>query len=93
MGVTLLTNSSLEQESRLEVEGETGMGPQLRLGMGGELVRGSIAADVLQRAVPGGVLEEDIRYDSEVAFWQPALWGQLIWRPGRVTATAGLRAD
>jgi len=92
-GVTLLTNSSLEQESRLEVEGETGMGPELRLGLGGELVRGSIAADVLQRAVPGGVLEEDIRYDSEVGFWQPAVWGQLIWRPGRVTATAGLRAD
>jgi hypothetical protein len=92
-GAIVLTNNSRERETRLEAEGELGMGPELRLSAGGEVVRASIDAEVLQRAIPGGTLDGDVRYDAEVAFWKPALWGQATWRPGRLTATAGLRAD
>jgi hypothetical protein len=93
LGITVLTNNSLERETRLEVQGELGMGPELRLSVGGELVRASIDAEVLQRAIPGGILDRDVRYDAEVGFWKPAFWGQTTWRPGRLTATAGLRSD
>jgi hypothetical protein len=93
LGVTVLTNNSRERETRMEAEGELGMGPELRLALGGELVRAAIDAAVYQRAIPGGVLTEDVLYDADVAFWKPAVWGQGTWRPGRLTLTAGLRAD
>ena len=92
-GVRVLTNRSLERESRMEVEGEASFGPTLRAGMGGELVRSSIDARVFQRALPGGLLERDVHYDTDVVFWKPALWGQLTWRGARVTSTVGLRTD
>jgi hypothetical protein len=93
LGATVLTNNSRERETRLEAEGELGMGPELRLALGGELVRAAIDAAVYQRAIPGGVLTEDVLYDADVAFWKPAVWGQGTWRPGRWTLTAGVRAD
>jgi len=92
-GLPVLTNNSLERESRVEAEGEVGVRPWLRLAAGGELVRASIEAEVFQRAIPGGILEEDVFYNADVRFWKPALWGQATWRPGRLTATAGLRLD
>lgn len=92
-GVTVLTNNSLERETRLEAQGELGMGPELRLAAGGEVVRASIDAEVFQRAIPGGILPEDVRYAADVRFWTPAVWGQATWRPRRITVTAGLRAD
>ena len=92
-GVTVLTNNSLERETRLEAEGELGLGPDLRASAGAELVRASIDSDVYQRAIPGGVLPEDVRYAAAVGFWKPAVWGQAAWRPGRLTVTTGLRAD
>ncbi|MGD2122185.1 MAG: TonB-dependent receptor plug domain-containing protein [Gemmatimonadota bacterium] len=92
-GETLLTNRSLERETRFQVEGEAGLGSDVRLGVGGEAVRASINSRVFQRAIPGGLLPEDVVFDSDGGFWKPAFWGQLIWRPGKVTATLGLRAD
>jgi len=92
-GRLLLTNRSLENESRVRLTGEVGVVPTLRLGAGGELVRSSIRSDVFQRALPGGVLDDDVVYDVHTVFWKPGLWAQLIWKPGRLTATAGLRAD
>ncbi len=92
-GETLLTNRSLEHDSRLKAEGEAGLARSLRVGVGAELVRSSIDAEVFQRAVPGGILDEDVRFRTAAGFWKPAFWSQLIWRPGRLTATAGLRVD
>ncbi len=92
-GEILLTNRSLEGETRLKMEGEVGFGTAVRLGLGGEAARASIDARVFQRAIPGGLLPEDVLFDSDGGFWKPAFWGQVIWRPGRMTATLGLRAD
>lgn len=92
-GVSLLTNRSLERESRLEAEGEVGLGTEVRLGAGAELVRAGIDSEVFQRAIPGGILPEDVRYDTDIVFYKPALWSQMTWRPGRFTTTLGLRAD
>jgi len=92
-GESVLVNNSLEREARLEAEGEMAAGPRVRLGFGGELVRSSIQARVLQRAVPGGLLDDAVEYDSEAVIWKPALWGQATWRPGPLTATAGIRVD
>ncbi len=91
LGSTLLTNRSLERETRLEAEGEMGVGAGLRAGVGVELVRASIDSDVFQRAIPGGLLPDDVRYGTEIGFWKPAAWGQVTWRPGRLSATVGLR--
>jgi hypothetical protein len=92
-GESVLTNTSRERASRLEGEGEVGVGSELRLGIGGELVRSAIEARVFQRAIPGGLLDESVEYDSEAVIWKPALWGQATWRPGSLTATAGVRVD
>jgi hypothetical protein len=92
-GVTVLTNNSLEKEARLEAEAEMGVGDRLRAGIGGELVRASIDAEVFQRAIQGGILPQDVLYESETGFWKPALWGQMTWRLGPLTATSGLRVD
>jgi hypothetical protein len=92
-GVRILTNRSLENESRLEVEGEMGVGPGLRIAAGGELVRASIDTDVFVRALPGGINPGDVAFGTEFGFWRPALWAQGIWQPGRLAATAGLRLD
>jgi hypothetical protein len=92
-GTSLLSNRSVERESRLEVEGEAGLGSGLRLSAGGELVRAGIDSEVFQRAIPGGVLPEDVLYNAEVTFLQPAVWGQVVWKPGRLTGTVGLRAQ
>ncbi len=92
-GETVLTNSSLERETRLEAEAEVAVGGEFRAAFGAELVRASIDADVFQRALPGGTLPEDVEYNSAAGFWKPALWGQMTWRIGRLTATGGLRAD
>jgi hypothetical protein len=92
-GETVLTNRSIESENRLEAQVETPVARTIRLGLGGEAVRSSIDADVFQRAIPGGSLEDDVRYASEGVFWKMALWGQLNLRLGRLTATAGVRAD
>lgn len=91
-GDTVLTNTSTERETRLSVDGEMAMGAT-RVGLGGELVRAGIDADVFQRAIPGGILPEDVRYGASLRFWKPAAWGKATWRPGRVMATAGLRVD
>jgi hypothetical protein len=92
-GASLLSNRSREKETRLEAEGEKGLSEGVRLGLGGELARASIDVDLFQRAIPGGLLPEDLLYRTDVGFWKPALWGQLTWSPGPVTATVGLRAD
>jgi hypothetical protein len=92
-GVEILANRSLENETRLEVEGEVGVGRMLRVAAGAELVRASIDSDVFQRAIPGGVLPEDVVYGTDATFWKPALWAQGTWQPGRLAATAGLRLD
>jgi hypothetical protein len=92
-GNPLLANRSAEVETRLEVEGEIGAAEDLRLSLGGEVVRAGIESEVFQRAFPGGLLQEDVRFDSDASFLKPAAWMQLLWRPGRMTGTLGLRAD
>ena len=92
-GNSLLKNSSLEKESRLEAQLESGLGPGVRIGIGTELVRTSIDSEVFQRAIPGGLLQNDVTYLNETAFWKPAIWTQAVWSSGRLTTTAGLRTD
>ena len=92
-GFPVLANNSRERESRLEAEAEVGLGDRFRAGIGGELVRASIDSEVFQRALPGGILPEDVRYDSRGGFWKPAIWGQMTVRSGPLTATTGLRVD
>ena len=89
----LLSNNSLENDTRLELSGDFQAMTGVRLGIGGELVRASIESEVAQRAIPGGILPEDILYATEARFWKPALWTQATWKPGRLTTTLGLRAD
>jgi hypothetical protein len=92
-GAPVLKNFSLEEESRLEAQGEASLSGALRVGVGAALVRSSIDAEVFQRAIPGGVLLEDVAYSNEAAFWKPAVWSQAVWRSNRLTTTMGIRAD
>jgi len=92
-GEVVLANRSLEAENRIEAEIELALGNDLRAGLGAEAVRASIDATVFQRALEGGILSEDVRYESESAFWKTAIWGQLNLRVGRLSVTTGLRAN
>ncbi|MBT8396080.1 MAG: TonB-dependent receptor [Gemmatimonadetes bacterium] len=92
-GEALIANTSVEKEARFRVEGDAGLGSAVRVSVGGEAVRASVDARVYQRAISGGLLTEDVLFDNDAGFWKPAVWGQVIWRPGPLTATVGVRGD
>jgi len=92
-GASVLANRSLESESRVEAEYEVGVGRSLRVAAGGEMARAAIDSDVFQKAIPGGVLTEDVAYSTDLTFFRPAAWTQATWNPGKLSVTAGIRID
>jgi hypothetical protein len=92
-GDPLVVNNSLENDTWLAAEGEARLGSSVRGSAGVEVGRASIDSEVVQRAIPGGVLPEDVTYSSVTTFWKPSAWAQATWSGARLTATGGLRVD
>jgi hypothetical protein len=93
-GVPLLTNRSVETDTRVSVAGEFARGPNA-LAVGVEAVRSGLDSDVFQRATPGNTVAEDLRWDDSFHLWKTAAYAQGSVRlgGGRATVTGGLRAD
>jgi hypothetical protein len=93
-GLPVLTNQSVEQETRVSVQGDFAPSDALTLAAGVEASRASIEARLYQRALPGGALSADLAWDDGIALWKFGAFaqGSLALTP-RVEFSAGIRAD
>ena len=92
-GEEILSNRSVESDTRVTVDGEATRGPRWSVGFGGGLARVALDAAFFQSATPGGTLEQDLAWDDRLALWKSFGYGQVTRKSGRVALTAGLRAD
>jgi len=90
----VLTNESLEQETRLSVQADLAPSPSLRLAFGVGANRASIDAALYQRALPGGTLPEDLAWEEALAVWKLGAFAQGTVDVGRrLQLSGGLRVD
>jgi hypothetical protein len=90
----VLTNESLERETRASVQADFAPSAGLSLAFGVEANRATIDASLYQRSLPGGTLPEDLAWREELALWKLGVFGQGSFDIGRrLTFSAGLRAD
>ena len=93
-GNPVLTNSSLETDSRAALQLDLTRGDATTLAFGMEANRSAVDATLFQRAVPGGTLPSDLAWQEDLALWKLAAHAQISRRVGgRTTLTAGVRAD
>jgi len=90
----VLTNESLERDTRVSVEGDFALPGTISLAVGVEANRASIDAELYQRALSGGTLPEDLAWQEELALWKLAAFAQGSFDVGRrLRVSAGVRAD
>lgn len=90
----VLTNQSLEQETRFSVQGDLAPTDRVTLGFGVEASRAGIDAQLYQRALPGGTLPEDLAWDETIALWKLGAFAQGSFDvASRFNVAAGVRAD
>lgn len=90
----VLTNESLERETRLSVQADLAPSSDVSLVVGVEASRASLEAELFQRALPGGTLPEDLAWQDGVATWKLAAFLQGGFDVGRRLAlTTGVRID
>ena len=90
----VLTNESLERETRLSVQADLARLGDISLVLGVEANRASLDAELFQRALPGGTLLEDLAWREGVTTWKLAAFAQGGVDVGRrLNLTVGVRAD
>jgi hypothetical protein len=90
----VLTNESLEQETRVSFQGDFAPDDRVTLGFGVEANRASIDAQLYQRALPGGTLPDDLAWDEGIALWKLGAFAQgSVDIARRFNMAAGVRAD
>ena len=90
----VLSNESTEGTTRIGVQADLSPRPSLRIGIGAEADRATLAANVFQRALPGGSFAADLAWNERLEVWKLGSWGQVTADLGpRLTVTAGVRAD
>jgi len=93
-GAPVLTNESLETETRAAVESNLTFGEKLTLAFGAEANRSSIEAGLFQRALPGGTLTQDLAWDENVSLWKLGTFVQTtVKASSAVSLNVGLRGD
>ena len=93
-GGSVLTNESLEADTRAVVEAHLTVGDRVTVALGAEADRASIEAGLFQRAVPGGILPEDLAWDESLGLWKIGTFVQTTLTVSRRLALSlGLRAD
>ena len=94
-GDAVLSNRSLETDTRLTVDAEVARGSDWAFGVGGGVARVGLDTDFFQRATPGGTLQADLRWDDALALWKGWGYAQATRKGvgGRLSMTAGVRAD
>ena len=93
-GEPVLTNRSLAGETPIRLEGETRLGG-VEWAAGLRMSRETLETDVLQVAVPGAPIDDDVVFDTEVTSWNPGgfLQASVGLADERLRITGGVRAD
>jgi hypothetical protein len=93
-GEPLLSNRSLERDTRMSVNGEFARGTS-RLAVGAEVARAGLDSEVFQRATPGGTLPADLSWDDAFHLWKTSGYAQgtVNVARGMAAVTAGIRGD
>ncbi len=90
----VLTNESLEEETRVSVQGDFAPSDGATLAVGVEASRARIDARLYQRAIPGGTLPDDLAWDEGIALWKLGAFAQAsVAIARRIDLSAGVRAD
>ena len=93
-GLPILTNESLETDSRFSTRADLALGDRVTFDGGVDVTRTSLGVGLFQRAVPGGSLPVDLEWDGRRDLWKLAGYAQLTGDVGaRTTLSAGVRAD
>ncbi|NJD18636.1 MAG: hypothetical protein FIA95_05045 [Gemmatimonadetes bacterium] len=94
-GAPVLSNRSVETDTRVTVDGERARGAAWSFAFGGGAARVGLDTDFFQRATPGGTLPSDLRWDDALGLWKGWGYAQATRKTagGRLALTAGLRAD
>lgn len=94
-GVAILSNRSLETDTRVALDAEVARGAAWAFGAGGGVARVGLDTDFFQRATPGGTLPVDLRWDDALGLWKVWGYAQATRKAvgGRLSVTGGLRAD
>ncbi|MHB1193232.1 MAG: TonB-dependent receptor [Longimicrobiales bacterium] len=94
-GNPVLSNRSVETDTRFTVDGEVARGTAWSFGFGGGAARVGLDTDFFQRATPGGTLVSDLRWDDALGLWKGWGYAQATRKlaDGRLALTAGLRGD
>jgi hypothetical protein len=94
-GSPVLSNRSVETDTRFTVDGEVARGTAWSFGFGGGAARVGLDTDFFQRATPGGTLLSDLRWDDALGLWKGWGYAQATRKlaEGRLALTGGLRAD
>jgi hypothetical protein len=94
-GAPVLSNRSLETDTRVGVDGEVVRDAAWSFGFGAGAARAGLDTDFFQRATPGGTLPADLRWDDACGLWKSWAYAQATRKTfgGRLALTAGLRAD
>ena len=94
-GAPVLSNRSVETDTRLTVDGEWARGAAWSLAFGGGAARVGLDTDFYQRATPGGTLPADLRWDDALGLWKGWAYAQITRKTlgARLALTGGLRAD
>ena len=91
--VAVLSNRSVETDTRIGVDAEMVSGARWAMGLGGGASRSGLDAAFYQRATPGGTLTNDLSWDDALGLWKTFAYAQATRKTGRAAFTAGLRAD
>jgi hypothetical protein len=92
-GVALLSNQSLERETRAEVRATVAGGEGVSVTGGAGVVRASLDADFFPATTPGATYPADLAWSDVLALWESYAYGRVTRTRGRLNLTAGLRAD
>ncbi|MDA0330241.1 MAG: carboxypeptidase regulatory-like domain-containing protein [Gemmatimonadetes bacterium] len=93
-GFPVLSNESLENDSRLSGRADLALGDRLTFDGGVDVTQISLDVALFQRAVPGGSLPTDLAWNRRTSLWKVAAYAQFtgdVW--SRTSLSVGARAD
>lgn len=94
-GTALLSNASLETDTRVSVDAEAAPSDRLALAVGAGAARVGLETEFFQRATPGGTFAGDLAWEDGLGLWKTWGYAQATARVGggRAALTGGVRAD
>ncbi|MFT4605743.1 MAG: hypothetical protein ACI9W4_002487 [Rhodothermales bacterium] len=91
----LLSNQSVESDTRIRMDGDFRIDPRLTLGLGAGTTLTQLETDFFERATPASTSGVDLQFEDALSAWKSFAYAQLTAETlrGRLSTTAGLRVD